>query len=88
MDNDRKVREIAGALVARHGAAALQLATDRAQRQLAAGDYLSLLTWAKVSVTVAVMLDWRDRREQHSVRQRQFDDALATVLRGLREAGN
>jgi Flp pilus assembly protein TadB len=88
MDNDRKVREIAGELVARHGAAALELATDRAQRQLAAGDYLSLLTWAKVSVAVAVMLDWRDRLQQRNRRQRQFNDALAAVLRGLREAGN
>ena len=88
MENDRKVREIAGALVARHGAAALELATDRAQRQLATGDYLSLLTWAKVSVAVAVMLDWRDRQHQRNRRQRQFSDALATVLRGLREAGN
>jgi hypothetical protein len=88
MDNDRKVREIAGELVARHGAAALELATDRAQRQLAAGDYLSLLTWAKVSVAVAVMLDCRDRLQQRNRRQRQFNDALAAVLRGLREAGN
>ncbi|HWG80306.1 MAG TPA: hypothetical protein VN681_11055 [Stellaceae bacterium] len=88
MDNDQKVREIAGALVARHGAAALELATERAQRQLAAGDYLSLLIWAKVSVAVAVMLDWRDRRRQHNRHQRQFNDALAAVLRGLREAGN
>lgn len=88
MDDDRKVREIAGALVAQHGAAALELATDHAQRQLAAGDYLSLLIWAKVSVAVAVMLDWRDRRRQHNRRQRQFNDALAAVLRGLREAGN
>jgi sensor domain CHASE-containing protein len=88
MDNDRKVREIAGALVAQHGAAALALATDRAQRQLAAGNYLSLLIWAKVSVAVAVMLDWRDRRQQRNRRQRQFNDALAAVLRRLREAGN
>ena len=88
MDTDRKAREIAGALVARHGAAALELATDRAQRQLAAGDYLSLLIWAKVSVAVAVMLDWRDRVEQRDRQQRQFDDALDAVLRGLREAGN
>ncbi|HKW52373.1 MAG TPA: hypothetical protein VJO12_01680 [Stellaceae bacterium] len=88
MENDRKVREIAGALVAQHGAAALQLATDRAQRQLAAGDYLSLLTWAKVSVAVAVMLDWRDRRQQRTLPQRQLGDAVAAVLRGLREAGN
>ena len=88
MDNDRKVREIAGALGAQHGAAALELATDRAQRQLAAGDYLSLLTWAKVSVAVAVILDWRDRRQQRSRRERQFNDALAAVLRRLREAGN
>ncbi len=88
MENDRKVRAIAGQLVAEHGAAALQLATDHAQRQLAAGDYLSLLTWAKVSVAVAVMLDWRDRLEQRTLRQRQFGDALAGVLRGLREADN
>ena len=88
MENDRKVRAIAGRLVAQHGPAALQLATDHAQRQLAAGDYLSLLTWAKVSVAVAVMLDWHDRREQRSLHQRRFGDAVAAVLRGLREAGN
>jgi hypothetical protein len=88
MDNDRKVRAIAGQLVAQHGDNALQLATDNAQRQLAAGDYLSLLTWAKVSVTVAVMLDWRDRLQQRMLQQRRFGDALAAVLRGLREAGN
>jgi hypothetical protein len=88
MENERKVREIAGRLVARHGQAALQLATNYAQRQLAEGDYLSLLTWAKVSVAVAVMLDWRDRLEQKHQHQRRFSDALAAVVRGLREAGN
>jgi len=88
MENDRKVRAIAGQLVAQHGPAALALATDHARRQLAAGDYLSLLIWAKVSVAVAVMLDWRDRLQQRSPRQRQFGEVLATVVRGLREGGN
>ena len=88
MESDWKVRAIAGQLVARHGPAALELATDHARRQLAAGDYLSLLTWAKVSVAVAVMLDWRDRLQQRSRRQREFGEALAAVVRGLREGGN
>jgi hypothetical protein len=88
MENDRKVRAIGGQLVAQHGPAALELATNHARRQLAAGDYLSLLTWAKVSVAVAVMLDWRDRLRQRTPRQRQFGDALAAVVRGLRDADN
>src|SRR5712692_143946 len=50
MENDRKVRAMAGQLVAQHGPAALELATGHARRQLAAGDYLSLLIWAKISV--------------------------------------
>ncbi len=74
--------------MAQHGPAALELATDHARQQLAAGDYLSLLTWAKVSVAVAVMLDCRDRLQQQSRRQREFGEALAAVVRGLREAGN
>jgi len=88
MENDRKVRAMAGQLVAQHGPAALELATGHARRQLAAGDYLSLLIWAKVSVAVAVMLDWRDRLQHRKLRQRRFGEALAAVVRGLREGGN
>ena len=88
MENDRKVRAIAGQLVARHGPAALEFATDHARQQLAAGDYLSLLIWAKVSVAVAVMLDWRDRLQQRNRGQRGLGEAVTAVVRGLREGGN
>jgi hypothetical protein len=88
MDTDQKARAIAGRLVAEHGAAALELATDRARSQLAAGDYLSLLTWAKVSVAVAVMLDWRDRLQQRGRRQRRLGDVVTAVVYSLREGGN
>ena len=88
MENDRKVRAIAGRLVAQHGPAALQFATDHARRQLAVGDYLSLLIWAKVSVAVAVMLDGRDRVQQGYRHERRFGEAVTSVVRGLREGGN
>ena len=79
---------MAGQLVAQHGPAALELATGHARRQLAAGDYLSLLIWAKVSVAVAVMLDWRDRLQQRNRGQRGLGEAVTAVVRGLREGGN
>jgi hypothetical protein len=88
MENDPKVRALAGQLVAQHGAAALRLATEQAREQLQVGDYLSLLTWAKVSVAVALMLEWRDRQRQLTLQQLRFGEALTAVLRSLREAGN